>query len=206
VPAKDRDAEALINQSVRAVPDAPYMLVQSVLVQEQALQAANERVLELEERMRALESGVPAREQSSSGSFLGGLFGGGRPATQGERASSVPQVGSRATPLGSPPQPQASPAWGQQGQPAPASGGGFMRSAMATAAGVAGGMLLAESVRNMLGGGNAHASPAGSTAQQGAAGGDSNAGYSDKEGTVDESANDPGLDDGGDFGGGELDI
>jgi hypothetical protein len=33
-PEKDREAEALINQSVRAMPDASYMLVQSVLVQE----------------------------------------------------------------------------------------------------------------------------------------------------------------------------
>ena len=33
-PEKDRDAEALINQQVRAIPDATYMLVQSVLVQE----------------------------------------------------------------------------------------------------------------------------------------------------------------------------
>ena len=41
-PEKDREAEALINQSVRANPDAPYMLVQSVLVQEQALQASQQ--------------------------------------------------------------------------------------------------------------------------------------------------------------------
>jgi len=40
-------------------------------------------------------------------------------------------------------------------------GGGFMRSAMTTAAGVAGGMLLAEGIRNMLGGSSAHATPYG---------------------------------------------
>ena len=51
-PEKDREAEALINQSVRANPDATYMLVQSVLVQEQALQAANNRVQELEDQLR----------------------------------------------------------------------------------------------------------------------------------------------------------
>jgi hypothetical protein len=43
LPQKDREAETLINQAVRAMPDAPYMLVQSVLVQEQALEAANAR-------------------------------------------------------------------------------------------------------------------------------------------------------------------
>ena len=31
-PEKDRDAEALIGQQIRAQPDAAYMLVQSVLV------------------------------------------------------------------------------------------------------------------------------------------------------------------------------
>ena len=35
-PEKDREAEALINQLIRANPDATYMLVQSVLVQEQS--------------------------------------------------------------------------------------------------------------------------------------------------------------------------
>src|SRR5262245_65518122 len=43
-PTKDRDAEALINQSVRSFPDAPYMLVQSVLIQELALQQATARI------------------------------------------------------------------------------------------------------------------------------------------------------------------
>src|SRR5215475_12653835 len=56
-PAKDREAEALINQLVRANPDAVYMLVQSVLVQEQALEATNARVQELEEQLRSLEEG-----------------------------------------------------------------------------------------------------------------------------------------------------
>ncbi|KAB2910957.1 MAG: DUF2076 domain-containing protein, partial [Hyphomicrobiaceae bacterium] len=119
-PEKDREAEALINQSVRAVPDAPYMLVQSVLVQEQALEAANSRVQELEERVRALEDGGRARPESS-GSFLGGLFGSGRPAIPPR--SSVPQVGTRATPYaygnatpqGAQPGPQSPPP-----QPAPA--------------------------------------------------------------------------------------
>ena len=56
-PDKEREAEALINQSLRANPDAGYMLVQSVLVQEQALQAANNRVLELEDQLREMQGG-----------------------------------------------------------------------------------------------------------------------------------------------------
>ena len=163
-PEKDREAEALINQSVRATPDAPYMLVQSVLVQEQALQAANNRVLELEEQLRSVEESDRSRG-GRSGSFLGSIWGGAR---RGEEPrSSVPQVGARATPSAYDNRGESRSPWSQgaqppQQQPAPAaaSGGGFMRSALTTAAGVAGGMLLADSVRNMLGGGHAHASPA----------------------------------------------
>ena len=91
-PDKDREAEALIAQSVRANPDAAYMLVQSVLVQEQALEAANARVLELEDQLRAMEEPRGSR----SGGFLGGAWNSGR---RGEEPrSSVPQVGARAPP------------------------------------------------------------------------------------------------------------
>ena len=79
-PEKDRDAEALISQGVRATPDAAYMLVQSVLVQEQALQEAGNRIQDLEEQVRELQGG--GRERTSgSGSFLGGLLGTGRAAS-----------------------------------------------------------------------------------------------------------------------------
>jgi uncharacterized protein len=153
-PEKDRDAERLISQSVRANPDAPYLLVQSVLVQEQALQQANDHIQDLEQRLREYE-GPPARSQGS-GSFLGAR-GGERDA----RGSSVPQIGGRATP--SPYAQGGSSPWSQQqapGAPPPAQGGGgggFMRTALSAAAGVAGGMLLADGIRNMMGGGAAHA-------------------------------------------------
>src|SRR6185312_14376259 len=93
-PDKDREADALIAQLARTTPDAIYMLVQSVLVQEQALQSTNERIQDLEEQLRAAEDGGQPRN-SRSGSFLGGAWTGRR----GEESrSSVPQVGARATP------------------------------------------------------------------------------------------------------------
>lgn len=160
-PEKDRDAEAIINQAVRTMPDAPYMLVQSVLVQEHALQEAGHRVQDLEEQVRALQGAGQGRT-SGSGSFLGGLLGGGRPASESGAGSSVPQVGARAAPSafgGQTPwtQGQGAP------QPPPAASGGFLRSAMATAAGVAGGMLAAGAIRDLLGGSNANASTAASS-------------------------------------------
>jgi hypothetical protein len=164
LPEKDRDAEALINEQVRATPDAPYMLVQSVLVQEHALQEAASRIEALEEQVRALEGGAQ-QPAPGSGSFLGGLFGGGRAASEPSRAS-VPQIGSRAAPsvydsrqswTPPPGATQQQPPPGAQAAPA---SGGFLRSAMATAAGVAGGVLAAGAIRNMLGGSSAQAAPA----------------------------------------------
>lgn len=172
---KDRDAEALIADQVRSIPDAPYMLVQSVLVQEHALQQAAGRIEELEARVRELETRAPAAPQS--GGFLGGMFGGGR--------SSVPQTGRSAVGAGpaSPGfgqrpgmgqpgmgqpgmgqpgmgQPGGSPWGGQPGMQPQRAGGGFLQSAMATAAGVAGGMLLANSISSMMGGSSAEAATA----------------------------------------------
>jgi uncharacterized protein len=157
-PEKDREALAMITEAMRTVPDAPYMLVQLVLAQEHALQEAGTRIQELEQQVRNAE-GSATRPQPGSGSFLGGLLGGGRPASQ-PTGTSVPPVASRAVPstqdddrrpwTQSPPgQPGAQPMAAE-----PASGG-FLRSAMATAAGVAGGVLAAGAIRDLLGGNSA---------------------------------------------------
>jgi hypothetical protein len=162
-------------------------LVQSVLAQEHYLQQAGGRIEELEARMRDLEDELARLQQSQSrsgGSFLGGLFGGGRqaePEPPSRASGSVPSFGagrgvasSPSPSYGQPGSPwgrqQAQPQGGyQQGgygqapmqQPAaqqPARGGGFMASALTTAAGVAGGMLAANAISNMLGGSHgAHA-------------------------------------------------
>jgi hypothetical protein len=162
---KDREAEDFIARSARQVPDATYMLVQSVLVQEHALQEAGARIEELEDRVRELDRGQ--QRASGSGSFLGGIFASGR-GTDERASGSVPAIGSRAAapaydrtqagPGGSP-WSQRSAAFGQATAEPARGGGGFLRGAMATAAGVAGGMLLADSIRGMLGGdaGKAHA-------------------------------------------------
>ena len=160
-PDKDREAEAIISDAVRSTPDAAYMLVQSVLVQEHALQEAGNRLKDLEEQVRSLQGG--GQERAGSGSFLGGLFGGGRPVSQ-PGASSVPVIGSRAAPPAYD-QDQQRP-WAQaapQQQSAPPASGGFMRSAMATAAGVAGGMLAAGAIRDLMGGGAANANTTANT-------------------------------------------
>jgi hypothetical protein len=160
---KDRDAEALINQSVQQLPDAPYMLVQSVLVQEHALQQADQRIRDLEEQVQRLETRAShARPAPSGGSFLGGLFGGPKAEAQAQTTArgSVPVTG-RPSSFGG--QPMGAPAPSPVGQSLAAQpwggGGGFLGSAMATAAGVAGGMLLADSIRGLMGASSAKAAP-----------------------------------------------
>ena len=158
-PDKDREAEALIAQSVRANPDATYMLVQSVLVQEQALEATNSRVQELEDQLRAMEGGRPRGAAPAASSVVEtGAVGAARspdPAcprsARGQRLLPT-RARSHALVAGRTRSPS------RNSRPPAPSGGGFMKSALATAAGVAGGMVLADSLRNMLGGG-AHASP-----------------------------------------------
>ena len=173
---KDGEAEALINQQVASLRDAPYMLVQSVLVQEHALQQGDARIKDLEEQVRQLESEARPQQPAGSGSFLGGLFG-GRPAAEPARGpTSVPVIGSRATPSAY----DSRQGWGPQGpaqQPGgpfaqaaqPGGGGGFLRSAVATAAGVAGGVLAANAISNMLGGHSAQASTPAAGSQPAAA-------------------------------------
>ena len=128
---RDGEAEALIKDLAVRQPAAPYLLVQTVLVQEQALKAAQERIAELEARVGA----APA----ASG-FLGSapkISPWGAPAAPAGPRPSVP-------PTRSPLQATVAP---QQG----GGGGSFLRSAMATAAGVAGGALLFEGIRNLMG-------------------------------------------------------
>jgi uncharacterized protein len=73
---KDRAAK-MIGEAVQQIPDAPYFLVQSVLVQDEALRQADARIRELEGR---------SSEQPSE-SFL---------RARGVSGGSVPSVGPRA--------------------------------------------------------------------------------------------------------------
>ena len=189
---KDRDAEALINASVRKIPDSAYMLVQSVLVQQNALEQAEQRIQELEENVAQLEAQQQRSQPApaSSGGFLGGLFGGSKPTLAPEPksspwgGSSVPQVGRQSTGYAGPPQGGYNQAPIQQAPP-PAAGGGFMRSAMTTAAGVAGGVLVAGAIGNMMRG---HGETGG---HQSTSGTSSTSGSGD-QGFTDASTNDQG--------------
>jgi uncharacterized protein len=140
---RDPEAERLIRDGLRQAPNATYALVQTVLVQDEALKRADGRI-------RELESGSAAEAAPRDTSFLGGV----RDSILGRREGrgSVPSVRPG----------EAAPVWHtgtQATQPMPdapagapiAPGGSFLGTAAAAAAGVIGGSLLLNSIRSMMG-------------------------------------------------------
>jgi hypothetical protein len=152
--AKDAEADQLIRSNVAQNPAAPYLLVQSTLVMQQALANAQNRIAALEKQVA--EANPAHGTQQGGGSFLAGvasLFGGGQSHAQ-------PQ---RPTPPPPPPQVPSQPAQAQPSQPygypppvpqQPAGrggAGGFLQGALTTAAGVAGGALLFQGIESLIG-------------------------------------------------------
>ncbi|MHB0771608.1 DUF2076 domain-containing protein [Bradyrhizobium sp. 5.13L] len=165
---RDPDAIAAISDGLRKAPGAVYALVQTTLLQDEALKRAHNRIQELEAGQ--------APEQAQSGGFLDSmrdtLFGGGP--SRGS-VPNVPPRDSRPTWNSGQAMQQGQPGYGQPpygqaygqgpgqapGQPpgqgfgAPPIGGGggsFLGTAAAAAAGVVGGSLLLSSIRGMMGG------------------------------------------------------
>jgi uncharacterized protein len=169
---RDQDATAAMQDGLRKAPNALYALVQTVLVQDEALKRASARIQELEQ--------AHAPEQTQSGGFLDSM----RDTIFGkEQRGSVPNV---------PPPVPNRPVWnsgqvlqqnqgggrydqGHYDQPygqgqggfgpggfgqgsfgTPFGGGGssFLGTAAAAAAGVVGGSLLLNGIRGMMGGGH----------------------------------------------------
>ncbi len=161
---RDQEAETFINEQIKTTPAAPYLLAQTVIVQDFALQSANQKLQQLEAQLRELQA---AQAQKPATSFLGGLFGGGAPQPPAPPARPMPPPPGygqpQAGPWGAPPPPQGYPPQGyppQQGGsaqggfgPQAGAGGGFLKGALGAAAGVAGGVLLADGIRSLFHGG-----------------------------------------------------
>jgi hypothetical protein len=164
---RDPQAEAFIAERLRQQPYAPYVLAQAVYVQEQTMTQMQERLQFLEQEVQRLQS----QPQQQSGGFLSSLFGGGRPQTpppapqqmqqrpmMGQPPMGQPGYGQQG-PMGQPMMGQQPGPWGQQ-QPQQRGGMGFLGTAAMAAVGVAGGMLAANAISNMMGGGAAQAAGA----------------------------------------------
>lgn len=174
---RDPDAAAAIAQGQRIAPNALYGLVQTVLVQDEALKRAHDRIQELE---------GGHEPDANRGGFLDtmrdAIFGQGQAPQRGSVPNVRPPGASRpswntgqvlgqqsaAPPYAQPPQAPYGQPQGQYGGPfgggaaSPMGGGGgsFLGTAAAAAAGVVGGSLLLSSIRGMMGGGSGHQSMA----------------------------------------------
>ncbi|MBM3530058.1 MAG: DUF2076 domain-containing protein [Alphaproteobacteria bacterium] len=164
---RDEGAVNAINEGLERAPNALYPMVQTVLVQDEALKRADARIRELE-----AELGIESERPAQQGSFLDGM----RDALMGKREpqGSVPTVRPGATrfeprtadattdawgrtvvvpPPGTRPGEAPGYGLGQGPGQAPAQGGGsFLGTAAAAAAGAIGGALLMNSMRDLFGG------------------------------------------------------
>jgi uncharacterized protein len=149
---RDPGAERVIADGLQRAPHAVYALVQTALLQDEALKRANARIEELQAQVDNTD--VPPQRQ---GSFLDSMRDMFAPR---EPRGSVPNVRSGSTSAGgyqsqtAAPQsayPPQMPPPGYPGAPGFGSGGSFLGTAASAAAGVIGGALLLDGIRSMFG-------------------------------------------------------
>lgn len=158
---KDPDAEQLLQQQLGRNADAMYILSQTALVQQYALEQAQKQLADARAQLEQLQT-----QPKHATSFLGSLLGRNDdqprtpppPMPQSNQQGWVPvqQYGPQGGGYTPPPpmygQPQ--PGYGQAGYgPPPGYGnqpGGFLRSAMQTATGVAAGALAFEGIESLM--------------------------------------------------------
>ena len=161
---RDAQAEARIKEHMTRQPAAGYFMTQTVLVQEAAIKSLDEQNKQLTRQVQQLQTELQSnRAQApapSGGGFLSSIFGGGSrdaqpaptqsaPATHnGWREPGRPSFNSQPAQqsFGTAPPPQN---YGQQ-NPAQPAGGSFMGGALRTAAGVAGGVMLAQGISSLF--------------------------------------------------------
>jgi uncharacterized protein len=154
LPPIDHEADALIGDLMQRYPEARYRLTQMAFVQEHALAEAQNTINRLQwelDQARAQPPLAPAASpwgaaaeapQQPRGLF-GGLFGGRQAQPQSQYAPPQPQY--------APPPPVHAPGY-QPGMFQQGGGSSFLGSALTTAAGVAGGMVVGNMLMNAFSG------------------------------------------------------
>ncbi|BBP67191.1 ABC transporter substrate-binding protein [Pseudomonas sp. Cab53] len=160
---RDAQAEARIKEHLASQPAAGYFMAQAILVQEAAIKRLDEQNRQLAQQVEQLQAELQqARSQapassSGGGGFLSSIFGGSNRDSRPAPAPSAPVSGGWREP-GRPSFNSAPP---QQGFSAPPSGYGapqqqapaassFLGGALKTAAGVAGGVMLAQGISSLF--------------------------------------------------------
>ncbi len=144
LPPIDPEADRFIGQQFDAYPEARYRITQMAVVQEAALAEAQNRIKRLEWEVGQAQA-VAQQAPRGSGGLFSGLFGGG------QQRGPQPGYGQpQPPPQYQPPPPQYPPNY----QPGmfQRQGSGFLGSALTTAAGVAGGVVVGDALMNMFSG------------------------------------------------------
>jgi hypothetical protein len=170
MPPIDREADSFIAQQFQQYPEARYRITQMAVVTEAALAEAQNRIKRLEWELeqtknaaqqafqqQGQQQGQQQAQPQQSGGFFSNIFGGGqqqRPAYaqpgygQPGPQQGQPVWGNNYQPTSPPPQPQYAP--GYQPGMFQRGGSGFLGSALTTAAGVAGGMVVGNALMGMF--------------------------------------------------------
>lgn len=144
---QDRDAVRVISEGLQRAPNALYPLVQTVLVQDEALKRADARIRELSGE----DQGAPADGggflDTMRNALMGGAPRGSVPSVRSSGPDTRWNTGGATGAYAQQQQPAA------QAAPAPQVGTGssFLGTAAASAAGVIGGALLMNSISSMFG-------------------------------------------------------
>ncbi|HEF4761130.1 TPA: DUF2076 domain-containing protein [Pseudomonas putida] len=165
---RDAQAEARIKEHLARQPAAGYFMTQAILVQEAAIKRLDEQNKQLNAQIQQLQADLlQAKAQTaapapSSGGFLSSIFGGSsrdpQPASSPNLSAPASSGGGWREPgrssfnsqppqqnFGAPPQQNYAPQ-----QAAPMAGSSFLGGALKTAAGVAGGVMLAQGISSLF--------------------------------------------------------
>ena len=144
---KDTDAEQMLQEGLGKKPDALYILAQTVLVQKYALEQSQAQFAQAKAQIEQMQQHPEPKHATS---FLGNLLGRNdspTPPPPPPSAQGWTQVPPQYVAAGYPQQ------YAPVGYGAPmgmGGGGGFLRGAMQTAAGVAAGALAFEGIESLM--------------------------------------------------------
>lgn len=161
---RDAQAEARIKEHLTRQPAAGYFMTQAILVQEAAIKSLDQQNKQLTQQVQQLQAELQAAKAQApapapaSGGFLSSIFGGSSREPQPAPAQSAPpSTGGWREPArpsfnSQPPQQNfgAAPPQQNYAQPQQPIGSGFLGGALKTAAGVAGGVMLAEGISSLF--------------------------------------------------------
>ncbi|WP_095054642.1 DUF2076 domain-containing protein [Pseudomonas sp. Irchel s3b2] len=164
---RDAQAEARIKEHLTRQPAAGYFMTQAILVQEAAIKSLDEQNKQLTQQVQQLQAELQstkaqtAAPAATGGGFLSSIFGGGsRDPQPAPTQSAAPSNGGWREPgrpsfNAQPPQNFGAPAaqqnfGGQNYAPQQSAGSSFLGGALKTAAGVAGGVMLAQGISSLF--------------------------------------------------------